>query len=101
MTIDVEEKDGKKVVRLAGRLDTNTAPKLEEAMKPLTAKKIDLAMDLSNLDYITSAGLRVFLSVHKKQQQAGKALTIHNANESVMEVFVITGLWEKLTFVSE
>ncbi len=101
MIIRINEKEGKKVVRLIGRLDTNTAPQLENAMQPLVTEKIDLEMDFSQLEYITSAGLRILLSVHKKQKQSGKSFTILHPNKEVMEVFEITGFKEKLNIVSE
>ena len=61
---------------LGGRLDTTTAPELEEALKSLPESTRELVFDMKNLEYISSAGLRVFLSEHKKM--SGKQRIVHD-----------------------
>lgn len=78
------------VVALEGRLDTTTAPQLEEELKNSLAGVTDLIIDLSNLEYISSAGLRVLLSAFKTMRNKGK-MKVTNANELVKEVFEVTG----------
>ena len=90
MTIDKTINGDSAVVALTGRLDTTTSPDLEAALKDVigTAKFVDF--DFSNLEYISSAGLRVLLATHKALSANGK-LTIKNVNDTVKEVFEITG----------
>ncbi len=78
------------VVALEGRLDTTTAPRLEEELKNSLAGVTDLIIDLSKLEYISSAGLRVLLSAFKTMRNKGK-MKVTNANELVKEVFEVTG----------
>ena len=81
---------------LSGRLDTSTAPGLEEEVKTGLEGTEDLVFDLTELDYISSAGLRVLLSALKKMQKQG-SMKITNPNESVMEIFEVTGFSDILT----
>jgi len=77
-------------VALEGRLDTMTAPELEAAIKGDLDAVDSAVLDLKGLEYVSSAGLRVILSVHKAL--AGKnGLTVKNPNETVTEVFEVTG----------
>ena len=78
-------------VALEGRLDTETAPVLEEAIKPYLNQVEEIVYDCGKLDYITSAGLRVILFAHTNMHKDGKTI-IRNANPVVKEVFEITGL---------
>ena len=78
------------VVALEGRLDTVTAPQLEEELKTGLEGVTDLVIDLSKLEYISSAGLRVLLSAFKIMRNKGK-MKVTNANELVKEVFEVTG----------
>ena len=77
-------------VALEGRLDTTTAPELENELKASLGGITTLTLDLAKLDYISSAGLRVLLSAHKTMMKQG-GMKVVNANEMVMEVFDVTG----------
>ena len=77
-------------VALEGRLDTTTAPELEQALKEGMDSATELTLDFSKLDYISSAGLRVLLSAHKTMMKKG-GMKVVNANEMVKEVFDVTG----------
>ncbi|MCQ2460522.1 MAG: STAS domain-containing protein [Clostridia bacterium] len=81
-------------VALAGRLDTTTAPELEAALELDGIK--DLALDFSNLEYISSAGLRVILAAQKKMSSQGN-MVVRNVNDTIREVFEITGFIDILT----
>lgn len=85
-------------IALEGRLDTMTAPQLEEALKESLDGAESLTMDLANLEYISSAGLRVLLSAHKAMMNKG-GMQVRNANEIVQEVFEVTGFADILTIV--
>lgn len=90
MTIDKTNDGAKSTLKITGRLDTATAPELEKAIAALEADVKELVLDFAELEYISSAGLRVVLAAQKKMKTQG-SMVIMNANESVMEVFEITG----------
>ncbi|MBQ1892065.1 MAG: STAS domain-containing protein [Firmicutes bacterium] len=84
--------EGKKLtVALEGRLDTLTAPELEESLSSALEGIKELVLDLSGLEYLSSAGLRVVLSTFKTVSAAEGKMTICNANEMVSKVFELTG----------
>ena len=83
-------------VALEGRLDTTTAPDLEKELKYNLDDVDALTMDFAKLDYISSAGLRVLLSLHKLMQPKG-GMKVINVNEIVSEVFDVTGFSDILT----
>ena len=80
-----------------GRLDTNTAPELEKMLAENLGEDVTkLVLDFENLDYISSAGLRVLLSAHKKMRKQGTMKLVH-VSEVVNEIFEVTGFSEILT----
>ena len=81
---------GKAELALVGRLDTVSAPQLEGELQALLPGLTELTLDLKQLDYISSAGLRVLLSTHKPMLRQG-TMTVKNANEVVAEIFDVTG----------
>ncbi len=83
-------------VALEGRLDTTTAPELEEVVMNRLDGVSELTMDFSDLSYISSAGLRVLFAAHRKMAKQGTMKVIH-VNEIVREVFEVTGFSEILT----
>ncbi len=84
--------EGEKLtVVLEGRLDTLTAPELEESLSSALEGIKELVLDLSGLEYLSSAGLRVVLSTFKTVSAAEGKMTICNANEMVSKVFELTG----------
>ena len=96
MTIN-QNKDGNKLtVALEGRLDTTTAPELESALKEALDGVTELELDLKELAYISSAGLRVLLSAQKVMNKQG-SMVILNANSDLMEIFEVTGFTDILT----
>ena len=79
-----------------GRLDTTTAPQLEQELKASLDGVTELILDFDKLDYISSAGLRVLLSTQKAMNKQG-GMTIRSVNETVMEIFEVTGFSDILT----
>lgn len=77
-------------VALEGRLDTTTAPKLEEELRSSVDGITRLVFDVEKLEYVSSAGLRVLLAMQKLMNQQGE-MVLQNVNEAVMEVFEVTG----------
>ena len=83
-------------IALEGRLDTTTAPDLENELKESLDSATALTLDFANLDYISSAGLRVLLAAHKTMSKQG-GMKVTNVNEIVGEVFDVTGFADILT----
>jgi len=83
-------------VALEGRLDTVTAPQMETALKEKFPDIKELVLDFEHLEYISSAGLRVLLSAQKIMKKQGKMKLIH-VNETIMEIFEVTGFCDILT----
>ena len=94
----VKNQEGENLtLSIKGRLDTNTAPELEKtALGALQGVKL-LKLDLVDLDYISSAGLRVVLTLHKTLTSSGAKLVVSNPKDEVMEVFDMTGFSSFLT----
>ena len=95
MIINKTSENDKLTVAVEGRLDTTTAPQLEGELKNSLDDVKELVFDISKLEYISSAGLRVLLSAQKVMNKQGK-MTVTGASESVMEIFEVTGLSEIL-----
>lgn len=96
MTITKKADGSSLTVFLDGRLDTGTAPELEEMLMSNIKGVTDLVIDMAKLSYITSAGLRVLLATQKIMYQQGE-MVVKNANDEVLEVFDITGFADVLT----
>lgn len=93
----IKKADGNKLtIALEGRLDTTTAPQLENEFKESLPGVKALELDLASLAYISSAGLRVVLFALKMMKKQG-SMVVRNVNETVMEVFEITGFSDMLT----
>ena len=90
LNINKNTENGKAVYALEGRLDTMTAPELEQELKGSLEGVSELTLDLEKLEYISSAGLRVLLSAQKTMSRQGK-MTVTHANETIMEIFDVTG----------
>ena len=98
MEIKVIEEGKPYVIALEGRLDTNTAPQLEEFAGGLYDKGVnDIAVDMAKCDFVSSAGLRVIVAMQKRATVGGK-LVFRNVVSDVMDVFQMTGFDKILTF---
>lgn len=96
MKIEVIKNDDTITFKLEGRLDTTTSPEFENKIKEELAGVKTLILDLKNLKYISSSGLRVILTAQKNMNQLGEMKLI-NVSEMVMEVFEMTGFSNILT----
>ena len=83
-------------IAIEGRLDTTTAPELDKVVKNELDGITSLIFDLSSLEYVSSAGLRVLLLAHKTMAPKGE-MKINGANDIVTEIFVVTGFSEIFT----
>lgn len=98
MEIKVIEEGKPYVIALVGRLDTNTSPQLEEYADGLYAKDIaDIAVDMAECNFVSSAGLRVIVAMQKHAAVNG-SLVFRNVVPDVMDVFTMTGFDKILTF---
>jgi len=92
MNVKIEEIEGNMVAILEGTLDTAAAAETEKAMSPLNdVEGKDIIIDCTNLAYISSAGLRIFLGILQNAQEKGGHVYIKNINDNVRTVFAITG----------
>ena len=96
MTINVERNFELVTLEITGRLDTTTAPNLESAINDLPEDTKELIFDMSGVEYISSAGIRVLLGAYKKMNTNQGIMRIEKANDMVREVFEMTGLLELL-----
>ncbi|MEE0409518.1 MAG: STAS domain-containing protein [Clostridia bacterium] len=96
MTINVERDFELVTLEITGRLDTTTAPNLESVINELPEDTKELIFDMSGVEYISSAGIRVLLGAYKKMNTNHGIMRIEKANDMVREVFEMTGLLELL-----
>lgn len=99
MTINAKQDGSKLVLELEGRLDTTTAPELEDCLEKYNPDVNDVTLDFSKLEYISSAGLRVLLSEKKAMNKTGGTLVVKGVNETIREVFEITGFNDVITIM--
>ncbi|MDR3156712.1 MAG: STAS domain-containing protein [Lactobacillales bacterium] len=91
------EKNGKEVsVILKGRVDTTTAPQLNTIEEKLDGSE-DVTINLNDIEYISSAGLRFFLKTEKKMRAGGGSQVLTHVSDEVMEIFEISGFADILT----
>ena len=96
MTIEKKLNGTELTVTIAGRLDTTTAPQLEAEFKQNLDGVAKLTLDFANLEYLSSAGLRVLLAAQKTMNKQGEMI-IKNVNETINEIFEVTGFIDILT----
>lgn len=96
MNIAKTVEDTRLTLLLSGRLDTSTAPALEATLQESLPGITELYFDFKELDYISSAGLRILLSAQKTMSKQG-SMVIRNVSEDIYEVFDITGFTDILT----
>ena len=90
LNIEKNTNETELTVVLTGRLDTTTAPELEKELKASLDGVTTLVIDMTALDYISSAGLRVLLSAQKTMNKQGEMKVVH-VGETIMEIFEVTG----------
>lgn len=96
MTIEKNVSDCTLTLRLTGRLDTTTAPQLEAELKKSISGVEKLIFDFQELEYLSSAGLRVLLAAQKVMNKQGQMI-VRNVNETISEIFEVTGFADILT----
>ena len=96
LNIDKKTEGNALALTLTGRLDTTTAPQLETEVKESLGGVENLIFDIAQLEYISSAGLRVLLSAQKTMNKQG-SMVVKNASDEVKEIFEVTGFADILT----
>ena len=96
MTIEKNQNGTELTVTITGRLDTTTAPQLEAEFKQNIGGVEKLVLDFAALEYLSSAGLRVLLAVQKVMNKQGEMI-IKNVNDTINEIFEVTGFIDILT----
>lgn len=96
MTINTTKEQGTVTIAPVGRLDSVTAPQLEEAVDAVLGEAQALRFDFKDLEYISSAGLRVLLKAQNRMNGKG-TMTVTGVNEMIQEVFDVTGFSDVLT----
>lgn len=91
MEINCTNENGKLIIALEGRLDTVTSQDLMNKVPLENRKGLDIVFDFTNLQYISSAGLRVLITFKKDADATGNSLLIKNPNEVIKEIFKVTG----------
>ncbi len=98
MDMTIEKKDGVIVAKIDGRLDVQSSPQAEKAiLKALEDDEPKLVMDFGNLEYISSAGLRVVLIALKETKRKGGSLALCSLNNEVAKIFEISNFSSIMT----
>ena len=99
MTIDKKVDGGLQVLSICGRLETATAPQLDAEVKAIAPEVKNLRIEMAEMEYVSSAGLRVLLTAQKTMNARQGRMELVGVNDSVKHVFDITGFSPVLTFV--
>ena len=99
MKTTIEDKDGIITIVFEGRMDTIASPEVQEAIQPVfSSKSQEVYIDCTNLEYVSSSGLRIFLSLAIDTQSSGKRIVITGWNEYMKNLFEMTGFTELFEF---
>ena len=100
MNVTIQEQDGNMVAILEGNLNTAAAAETEKVMSPLNdVEGKDIIIDCTDLEYISSAGLRIFLGILQNVEEKGVHVYIKGVNDAVNDVFIITGFINIFEFI--
>ena len=92
MKTSIVESGNQLIARFSGRLDTPAAVQTAEDVKPLLeATNREIILDCTELEYISSSGLRIFLSIRKEAAAHGSRVIVRNINDDIRQVFMMTG----------
>ena len=92
MKTAIVESGNQLIARFSGRLDTPAAVQTAEDVKPLLeAANREIILDCTELEYISSSGLRIFLSIRKEASARGSKVIVRNINDDIRQVFMMTG----------
>jgi len=97
MTINKVQENGKLTLTIEGKLDTNTAPQLNDVLIPAFDEVKQIELDFSQVSYVSSAGLRVLLTGEKTAQSKGASMSLRGVSDEIRDVFKMTGFDEILS----
>ena len=98
MKVYVNDKDNNLVISISGSINTDTVTNLRSEVEAINFDSFDsVELDFKNVDYISSAGLRLLISLKKSLSEKGKTLEVHSLNDVCKEVFKVTGFNNVLT----
>lgn len=97
MTAETSKNGTSATIAVGGRVDTTTAPDLDAVIQQALPGLTELVIDMADLAYLSSAGLRVLLSAQKAMNSAQGTMTVRNVNETIMEILDVTGFCDILT----
>jgi anti-anti-sigma factor len=98
MKTTIKEQNDEIVVFFEGRLDTAASPKTEKEVQPILDVDKDIVLDCEKLDYISSSGLRIFLSILKEAKPRGHKVSIVCSNQNLIKIFTVTGFTNLFEF---
>lgn len=98
MKTTIKEQNDKIVVFFEGRLDTAASPQTEKEVQPILDVDKDIVLDCEKLDYISSSGLRIFLSILKEAKPRGHKVSIVCSNQNLIKIFTVTGFTNLFEF---
>lgn len=96
MKYDVKRNEDSMVLKLEGRLDTTSSPEIDSFVRSSLDGVKELCFDMNDLDYISSAGLRVLMTAQKIMNRQGKMI-VTGCSEEILEIFDITGFSDIMT----
>ena len=99
MQSTIKKENGVLYIAVTGRLDTVTSAELKTALENEGYENVDIDFDFTNIEYISSAGLRLVLALHKQSTETGNKLVIRNVNKVVAEIFKVAGFNKALNIV--
>ncbi|MEE3467192.1 MAG: STAS domain-containing protein [Eubacterium sp.] len=99
LNLSAEENEKEVVILVEGKLDTNSSPQLTEEISKYLGSAEKVILDLEKLDYVSSAGLRVFVMADQQMEANGGVLNVKNVTRDIMDIFEMTGFDNMLTIV--
>lgn len=99
MNIKQKKEDKKLTLLVSGRIDTTTAPEFLEHVKEAVVGVEELVLDFADVDYISSAGLRVILFAQKTMNAQSGSMSVAHVNNDIMETFELTGFTDILNII--
>ncbi len=98
MKTTIKEQNDEIVVYFEGRLDTAASPQTEKEIQPILDMDKDILLDCEKLEYISSSGLRIFLSILKEAKPRGHKVSIVCTNQNLLKIFTVTGFTNLFEF---
>ena len=95
----ITKEEGKALVAITGRLDTVTSEELKQQLAEADIGNCDLELDFTQVEYISSAGLRLLVALQKQALAGGSKMTVKNINRVVQEVFKVSGMNKAITVI--